>query len=333
MVVAERKKKNNQCSRQVRDLPLERFRLPADGRKWKSTARDRAAVLLHISQWSNGDGTFLRDVPGSSEPRNYSPSEKRLTLRFAKATLYRRTKELWILDLLDWDRPKHHFRRIYTVTPDTPYPFSPREKHVSDSDNRSQVHTEHVSGSQEHVPQLETDPSCNGPSGLPSEEKESAAQTAASSVASIALPDWIPSPQWNEFLRLRKQRKKPITEVAQELLVKRLCELRDAGDDPEAVLEKSILNGWPDLWPLRKNGTEQKHERLGLSRFGSHTRGDYNARLIRNYEAVGLLPRGTYDQIELKLLARGTNFANDPDVVSLCEQIGTEMFRQMASNN
>lgn len=123
------------CSRTVRDLPLERFRLPLDGRKWKSLASTRAAVLLHLSTFANGDGTFQRTPPGRAHPRNYSPSEKRLTQRFAKATLYRRTLDLRMLDLLDWDRPTRSSRRVYTITADRPYPddFLPRVGHIPDS--------------------------------------------------------------------------------------------------------------------------------------------------------------------------------------------------------
>jgi hypothetical protein len=172
------------CSRAVRDLPLERFRLPRDGRKWKSIARYRAAVLEHISHWANGDGSFVRDVKGAPKPINYSPSEKRLTRRFAKATLYRRTKELWILDLLDWERPTRQSRRIYTINATAPYPFLPRETDVSDSDEKDVSNSklevsdsgEDVSDSAEGRLTSETVPSL--PS-LPSNTREDAANPAA----------------------------------------------------------------------------------------------------------------------------------------------------------
>jgi len=124
-------KKARGCSLAARDLPLERFRLPTDGRKWKSLARGRAEVLSHIAAWSNDDGTFERDGI------NYSPSEQRLIRRFDRRTFYRRTTDLRVLDLLDWDRPNRHNRRIYKITPDAPYPddLLSRNPEVSDSSN------------------------------------------------------------------------------------------------------------------------------------------------------------------------------------------------------
>jgi hypothetical protein len=117
-------KPKSRCAHKVRNLPLERFRLPTDGRKWKSAARSRAFVLTHISDWSNDDGTFIRNG------KDYSPSEQTLLRRLDRATLYRRTMDLRLLDLLDWERSNRHNGRTYLITADAPYPddFLPREK-------------------------------------------------------------------------------------------------------------------------------------------------------------------------------------------------------------
>jgi hypothetical protein len=131
--------KRTDCSRAVRDLPLERFRLPLDGRKWRVLARKRRSLLLDISEYANADGTFERNFPGRAEPMNYSPSEKRLLKHWAHGSLYRYQDELRLLDLLDWYRPAHYHRRIYQITANAAYPFRP----------------EHVRDSQEHIPQLE----------------------------------------------------------------------------------------------------------------------------------------------------------------------------------
>jgi hypothetical protein len=168
------------CSRAVRDLPLDRFLLPTDGRKWKSSARARAAMLQYIAQWANPDGTFERDVPGSQKPINYSPSEKKITQRFDRASFYRRTKDLWLLNLLNWDRADHYSRRAYTITVDAaPIGFAaslwPRHQ-VSDSreitsqiqNNRSQIRGEQVADSRETGRTSETYPSLPSLSCAPS---------------------------------------------------------------------------------------------------------------------------------------------------------------------
>jgi hypothetical protein len=149
--------KKTGCSRVVRDLPLERFRLPLDGRKWRVLARKRRSLLLDISEYANADGTFERDFPGRAEPINYSPSEKRLLKHWAHGSLYRYQDDLRLLDLLDWHRPAHYHRRIYQITANAAYPFRP--EHIPDpqnntseiQENTSEIGDEHIQDSQEHV--------------------------------------------------------------------------------------------------------------------------------------------------------------------------------------
>jgi hypothetical protein len=108
--------KINRCSLSVCNLPLERFVLPTDGRKAKQLARTRAALLLYLASFANGDGTFANDE------RNFSPSLKRLTKQFARTTLFERLNDLWDLALLPWTRPDHYSRRTYTIDPTADHP-------------------------------------------------------------------------------------------------------------------------------------------------------------------------------------------------------------------
>jgi len=64
------------------------------------------------------------------------------------------------------------------------------------------------------------------------------------------LPDWVPIREWEGFLAMRKQIKKPMTELAIEQAVRKLDALRRAGDDPAAVLSQSIFHCWQKLLPL-----------------------------------------------------------------------------------
>jgi len=97
------------CSQVVRAIPLERFRLPTDGRKWKQVARSRKAFLLHLSSYANSDGTFVRNG------RNYSPSLKTLLKDFSRGSYTRLTDDLHAFGFLDWTREKHYDRRIYEI--------------------------------------------------------------------------------------------------------------------------------------------------------------------------------------------------------------------------
>jgi phage replication O-like protein O len=66
------------------------------------------------------------------------------------------------------------------------------------------------------------------------------------------LPDWINKNTWDSFLEMRKSIKKPATEKAIVLIIKTLSLLKESGDNPNEVLEKSIINNWRDVYPLKK---------------------------------------------------------------------------------
>lgn len=69
--------------------------------------------------------------------------------------------------------------------------------------------------------------------------------------APVALPDWIPAETWSDFVAMRKQMRKPMGEAAIRLAVKTLDALRGEGNDPNAVIEQSIMRGWSGFFPLR----------------------------------------------------------------------------------
>jgi hypothetical protein len=104
--------KFNRCTLIVRGLPLERFRLERDGRKWKQAARSRYDLLLKLATYANPDGTFESE----DHKKNFSPSTKKLQQHYAKRTLYRLANDLSLLGLLSWEREKNHYgRRTYRI--------------------------------------------------------------------------------------------------------------------------------------------------------------------------------------------------------------------------
>ena len=65
------------------------------------------------------------------------------------------------------------------------------------------------------------------------------------------LPEWLPEDSWRDWCHFR--RGKTWTPKAVELSLRKLAELRGAGDDPRAVIEQSIANGWRGLFPIRQD--------------------------------------------------------------------------------
>ena len=65
------------------------------------------------------------------------------------------------------------------------------------------------------------------------------------------LPDWLVKEAWEDFVRMRKAIKKPLTERAMIRSLKKLDALRKEGQDPNAVLDQSVDCCWMDLYPVK----------------------------------------------------------------------------------
>jgi phage replication O-like protein O len=88
----------------------------------------------------------------------------------------------------------------------------------------------------------------------------------------VVLPKWIDKETWDAFLEMRKEKKAIPTTHAKELLIKELDKLKLAGDDPNEVLNRSIINGWKGVFPLsKKQATAPKD--LGQGEGGQHGTG------------------------------------------------------------
>ena len=65
------------------------------------------------------------------------------------------------------------------------------------------------------------------------------------------FPEWVPQEEFEEYRKMRIRNKKPMTDRAIELAVKKLEKLKAAGHDPKEVLEQSTFNSWQGLFPLK----------------------------------------------------------------------------------
>ena len=86
----------------------------------------------------------------------------------------------------------------------------------------------------------------------------------------IIIPDWINKETWGAFLEMRKIQRAVPTERAKVLLIKDLERLKLAGNDPNEVLNRSIMNSWKGVFPLDKqggtDGTNRKNPRQIIPR-------------------------------------------------------------------
>jgi hypothetical protein len=66
------------------------------------------------------------------------------------------------------------------------------------------------------------------------------------------LPDWIPQETWEAYLAVRKKKKAAETPYALNLVIQALVRFKDLHNhDPVMVLNKSIVNNWTDVYPLK----------------------------------------------------------------------------------
>lgn len=73
--------------------------------------------------------------------------------------------------------------------------------------------------------------------------------------APIVVPDWLSGEVWGRWEQFRKRKSgKGWTEDAARLSLRTLEKLRDAGHDPETVINQSIERGWTGLFEIGGKG-------------------------------------------------------------------------------
>jgi len=92
----------------------------------------------------------------------------------------------------------------------------------------------------------------------PSDLPEPSGTTLSGDKEVVPVPEWIPAQLWFDFKKMRQRIRKPMTPYAEHLAFKRLEKLRGEGEDPVAVLEQSILNSYPGLWPVSKGKSDAR---------------------------------------------------------------------------
>lgn len=96
---------------------------------------------------------------------------------------------------------------------------------------------------------------------LPEPKPKASPPKAAPS--SFSAPTWVSSATWNEFELMRRKIRKPMTDRARENIIAKLDRFRGRGQDIEEVLNRSITNGWQDVWEIEgrvANGKSGRNE-------------------------------------------------------------------------
>lgn len=85
-------------------------------------------------------------------------------------------------------------------------------------------------------------------------------ETPKAKASSFVLPDWVPVDSWEAWVEMRVKIKKPLTDRAKALALKKLQGFLDLGQSIADVLDRSTLNNWQDLFAIKNadaNGAGQ----------------------------------------------------------------------------
>lgn len=82
----------------------------------------------------------------------------------------------------------------------------------------------------------------------------SVSRRAGTGVEEDPLPDGVPPDLWAEFLEHRRAIKSPMTTAAKQRAFAALARMAGQGQDPAAILEQSIVNGWRGLFAVKATG-------------------------------------------------------------------------------
>ena len=77
---------------------------------------------------------------------------------------------------------------------------------------------------------------------------------------------------FEEYIRFRKQIKKPMTDRAIQLAVGKLQKMSDDVEEQIAIIDQSIMNGWSGLFPLNRDKDNKKTAKKSTGFSNAHER-------------------------------------------------------------
>lgn len=90
------------------------------------------------------------------------------------------------------------------------------------------------------------------PQEVPSNRQEPSIEPSknhkAKSADDFVLPDWMPAEAWAGFVEMRREKKKPLTGRARDIIVRTLHSLHVGGHDVAAILDNSTVNSWTTVY-------------------------------------------------------------------------------------
>lgn len=75
-----------------------------------------------------------------------------------------------------------------------------------------------------------------------------------------------------EFIKMRKLKKKPLTDRALTIQINKLNKLSTDIEEQKAIIEKTIVKNWDEFYPIRKENNYDQHERPNATDYSEFDR-------------------------------------------------------------
>jgi hypothetical protein len=212
------------------------------------------ALYYHLGQNADDDGI----VEGFKVMRMIGAMEDSMKLLIAKGFIRPLNDEyvVYVVDFLEHNTIRAD-RKVDSIYKDLLLTAVPDAK-VIEAKPRSDIKHDGRFEEQIHGPSVDSPRTDNGPHKL-SKVKVSKDDTKVSSKPLTAFDSAL-----NEFTKMRKAIRKPLTDRAKELIVGKL-ESMYPGDEPRQIkcLEQSIENSWQGVFELKQGGNRNGSVKLG----------------------------------------------------------------------
>lgn len=73
------------------------------------------------------------------------------------------------------------------------------------------------------------------------------------------MPDWLDAELWREFITNRVRLKKPMTDLSQKRMLIKLQRWHGNGINVNECLERSLINGWKDIYEPEVRRQKPQH--------------------------------------------------------------------------
>jgi len=91
------------------------------------------------------------------------------------------------------------------------------------------------------------------------------------------LPHWIDKKLWAEFMKVRVKLKAVQTDYALELLVSKLEDFQERGNDPNQLIKNSIENSWKTFYEPNNFIKNNKNGKDNETKHNSFNKQDWHA--------------------------------------------------------